>query len=168
MGKRLVCMTRLKDLSLGWSFYVNDNDGKLPSPRSEWNVNPGDNYWVCDGLTTANPLNNTVEAIKMGSLWPYTQNVEIYHCPVQPKEFPRSYEINYAMGGDENWGGLKPFRKHSNITQPSERLLFICNIEYLRTDLHRTPIFYPIESGSTDPKLWLDHGISYRVPLKIT
>jgi hypothetical protein len=151
---RVVCMSNLRQLSLGWHFFTGDNDGKLVCPEP-WIVTP-ENRWVCDGPTSADPLNNTEAAIKKGLLWPYLQNVKVYQCPAQSKEFPRSFELSWTMGGNDWFIGTHCFKNYAQITRPSERLLFICNINTFRAGELRYSSFWPLNPYSVDPVVWED------------
>jgi len=103
----------------------------------------------------ADPLNNTEAAIKMGLLWPYAQNIKVYQCPAQSKEFPRSFELSSTMGGSDWLVGMHCFRKSSQIIRPSEKLLFICNIHTFRAGELRYSSFWPL-GISIDTVKWND------------
>jgi prepilin-type N-terminal cleavage/methylation domain-containing protein len=154
-GSRVVCMSNLRQLSLAWYFFSNDYDGQLISPSGMWNID-ADNYsWVCDGLTIANPLNNTEAAIKSGALWPYLQDAKVYQCPGQSEEFPRSFELSWTMGGSDWPAGTHCFKNYAQITSPSKKLLFICNIHTFRLGEYRYTYFWPF-GDSIDPVRWHD------------
>ncbi len=154
-GYRVVCLSNLRQLSLGWNFFANDNDGQLVSPESSWNLNSDDLSWVCDGATGADPLNNTEAAIEMGRLWPYLENVEVYQCPGQSKIFPRSFELSRTMGGSNWTAGVNCFRNSAQISRPTDKLLFICNIHTFTIGQLRYGSFQPLESDANSVK-WRD------------
>jgi len=148
-------MSNLRQLSLAWDFFTNDHDGLLISPGGMWNID-SDNYsWVCDGMTSANPLNNTEAAIKRGALWPYLQTIGVYQCPGQSKEFPRSFELSWTMGGSDWLDGMHCFRNYTQIIRPTEKLLFICNIHMFSLGEHRSASFWPF-GDSINPVKWHD------------
>ena len=43
-GKRVVCLSNLRQLTLAWNFYAMDNEDQLCSPDTYWNDTPGSNY----------------------------------------------------------------------------------------------------------------------------
>ncbi len=78
------CINNLKQLSLAWIMYSQDNQGIMPLNGDEGNQ-PGSltNTWKpqwCPGTQ------NSTEAtdprwIQMGQIYPYTKTVKVYRCP---------------------------------------------------------------------------------------
>jgi len=125
-GKRVQCLSRLRQLTMAWNFYAMDNDDKLCSPDTYWN-NPGNN-WVADGPDIpGNDTGNTEKAIKDGGLWLYTSYVELYKCKSDSTDLLRSYSLSNTMGGyDCGCGNMTtPFKNLAEISRASERMVFI-------------------------------------------
>jgi prepilin-type processing-associated H-X9-DG protein len=111
---RTVCLSQLKQLSLGWAMYTQDNGGRLTEtysfdPAGSLNTN----VWVrgsMDDSPTYGPVDpgkldsTNFHTIAAGRLYPYNQCPGIYRCPADrsaTKGVPRvrSCSINGWMGG---------------------------------------------------------------------
>jgi prepilin-type N-terminal cleavage/methylation domain-containing protein len=131
-AQRTTCLSNLRQLSVAWVLYADDNQGFLPESY------PVDNpdVWVQGDMTKADEAGNA-DLIRAGKLFRYNESLGIYHCPadrgvtIDSKVVPtlRSYSMNCFMGGrDPNRGmipdtarGFTPFyTKDSDIPQPSE------------------------------------------------
>ena len=142
----LHCRSNLRGLTLAWSMYVSDNDGKLCSPdtflndpTATWPFSPTTlkphlittNRWVADGADSAslNPIANTKTAIMNGVLWPYTQSIELYRCKSDRSKRLRSFSMSIYIG--PNMEAIEAPETPlcaltlSQIITPAERMVFI-------------------------------------------
>lgn len=105
-GKQMACLSNIKQLTIAWLSYADDNDYKLISAYTEDYPKKRDNEWyadwVCDGSDPNGGIGNTEEAIESGALFVYTKMVEVYKCPADRSERLRSYSISYSMNGEKN------------------------------------------------------------------
>ncbi|MCK4888164.1 MAG: type II secretion system protein [Planctomycetes bacterium] len=141
-ANRMDCMSNMRQLTLSWMMYAHDNDGKLCSPDTGWidydyglpcPSRYGRPHWVLGGpsaptLYYFNHIGDSEIAIKEGVLWPYVQNIDIYHCKMHSDEFLRSYSMSNTMGGQPLMADLYrkwQFNDIANISRPSEKLVFI-------------------------------------------
>ena len=75
----IMCMNNLKQLTLAWMLYADDNNGKLPP-----NANGGGARGWVDGWLDFNPNNrdNTnIQFLIHSKLGPYNKSAGIYKCP---------------------------------------------------------------------------------------
>lgn len=140
------CMNNTKQLTLGWIMYSGDNEDRI-APNGELNTqaaNPTDPslqsggafaQW-CPGLmNNANGAFN-VDFIKAGLIYPYVNNIAVYHCPADQSSYPnvggggprrvRSYSMNCWMNPIRSWndtGGhytganrLRDFKKQAELS----------------------------------------------------
>jgi len=120
-GKRIVCMNNLRQLTIAWYFYADDNGDSLCSPDTDWNDTPTSSHWVADGpAVPSNNIGGTEAAIKTGVLWSYTNTLEVYKCKSDSSELLRSYSISNAMGGRTR-DGISP---EHNLTLSSDKAVF--------------------------------------------
>ena len=74
MGKRTVCMANLKQLSLAWILYADENNQRICI------ASPGSRGWVGSTSSTSGgvPLSRERqrEEISDGSLWPFVKNMD--------------------------------------------------------------------------------------------
>jgi prepilin-type N-terminal cleavage/methylation domain-containing protein/prepilin-type processing-associated H-X9-DG protein len=120
-GKRAVCQGNLKQLSLAWLMYADENDGKIVNGAGGFHytasggmTNDGaaagivERAWVGkgwgDNWNTDNPNSGVTEAGQMkavheGALWPVAKNEGSYKCPTGRRNEWVTYSIVDAMNG---------------------------------------------------------------------
>jgi prepilin-type N-terminal cleavage/methylation domain-containing protein len=150
-AQRTLCQNNLKQLSATWIMYCGENGGNLPScvpghPSVQTNLNA----WVLGNAQTMpqdtaffgqldpcvlDPTN--AGCITRGTLFPYTQSMGIYRCPLDYRNiagvpYVRTYSMNNWMNGSSpaDWiSGLNPsnkvYMKESEIPAPSRLFVFI-------------------------------------------
>ena len=90
------CMSNLRQIGFAWIMYSDENNGNmvptvgqgalqvslLPNPYTD----PGnpENQWVYGDITQPSAAANT-ELIKLGLIFPYCRNVEVYKCPADKR-----------------------------------------------------------------------------------
>ena len=116
-AQRVVCMSNLRQLTLAWVLYAEDNDGKLVSGVTlDLPVSP-DVYvkgWVGEAFMFPEGRSAIVETPDKGLLWPYIRNEKIYRCPPGPgrpcnhvrdrlgrKRFPDGRDVLVSSGGSQ-------------------------------------------------------------------
>jgi prepilin-type N-terminal cleavage/methylation domain-containing protein/prepilin-type processing-associated H-X9-DG protein len=193
------CMSNMKQLCLGWKMYSGDNQDRLtqngdendqpasltdPSAQnggkeSQWC--PGGQYEIIDHITGQPQLSpasvtaaNNVgwQWIKLGQIYPYVNNVSLYHCPADntsvagPPSCPRvrSMSMNAWMNPIAVWGGdttasntLVVYRKESDMNRPGPANLWVF--------LDENPTSINDGSFISDPDLafqeWIDYPATY-------
>ena len=125
-ARRTRCLANLRALTTAWITYANVNRGSIVGsntyPVSQWfTADPRPNRtgkklpptWVTDG--------NTIDSLKNGALWPYTQNTGIYLCPQDALHYVRTYSMSGYLQGE-----MTPFVDHlSQIRHPSSTFVFV-------------------------------------------
>ncbi len=72
----IACLNNLKQLTLAWQMYAEDNRGVLaPNEASGENSLPGS--WIQGDAKTETTSRN----LELGCLYPYNKSIGIYHCP---------------------------------------------------------------------------------------
>jgi prepilin-type processing-associated H-X9-DG protein len=130
-SQQISCMSNLHQLQLGWRLYVDDfavfpenrNTNMTMSPLGSWVTGYGHWGWDPTDLTR-------------GTLFPYIQNLKVYHCPSDQAPVPppgppasrrnRSYSLNIYLNG-ESFPELAiiPKQKEVQIHRPSSVFAFI-------------------------------------------
>jgi prepilin-type N-terminal cleavage/methylation domain-containing protein/prepilin-type processing-associated H-X9-DG protein len=91
------CLSNLRQLSLGWKMYADDNAStliiNLPAAQLDW---------VSGDFTSLAQMTNQI-IIRQGLLFPYVLNPAVYRCPADDSQIagtPRvlSYSMNSWMG----------------------------------------------------------------------
>lgn len=106
-GRQAKCINNLKQLSVAFQQYVDENGGRTPklAPYCVWNPDAPKNW--CGTLVTFGETD-----VKQGSLWPYLHSAGVYICPTdkgrkatgctlltpaQQAQYPLSYSISQEM-----------------------------------------------------------------------
>ena len=119
-GKRVVCFSNLKQLTLAWSLYADENGSRIVNGMSGFHrrdSTPMGNYtedplapgiveraWVSrcwdvqvQGTYRSDPVQ--IAAIKSGALWKYANNLKTFKCPTGYRGHLQTYGIMDSMNG---------------------------------------------------------------------
>jgi prepilin-type N-terminal cleavage/methylation domain-containing protein len=178
-GRRVNCLSNLRQLTLCWEMYADENQGFLaPNNWIDYaGAGGGFNQSVswCNGDAL---MDTTASNIQTGLLYPYNDSPGIYHCPSDvstivdangnplPQLRTRSYSmsqsvnglgffVNPSFNGGEAVDVTQPcFAKLSDATNPAPPRLFVFIDENERT-LQDDQFGYPmVNSGYYG--LWFD------------
>jgi prepilin-type processing-associated H-X9-DG protein len=171
------CMSNVKQLTLAWAMYPDDNNGMLPPNQNGGGVNSPSwvNGW--EDFTPDNTDNTNILKLANALVGPYcARQTKIYHCPAdaytckeggQDVQRVRSISMNGFVEGDaykgqksssgslwySNW---RAYVKQADITRPTPSDLFVfvdehpdsINDGWMITDV-------------TNPNKWEDMPASY-------
>lgn len=130
MGKRTVCMGNLRQLSMAWILYADENNQRICI------ASPGSQGWVGSTSSTSGgiPLSRTRqrEEISRGTLWPFVKNIDAYKCPTGLRGEYVTYAIfdsmNGATAGLNSEGQKKKgvyIKNKMDLSRPAERFVFL-------------------------------------------
>lgn len=143
------CINNEKQLALAWYMYASDNQdrfvpngdlAKQPATSTDPNLQPGGSLaqWcpgTMQGVNAGDPL-----FIQAGLLYPYINNVSIYHCPADHTTYPlnsplgkprvRSMSMNCWMNPLDIWNpsaatGVNIFRRTTDLVVPNTSKAFV-------------------------------------------
>jgi len=137
-GKRATCLSNLKQLTLAWIMYADDNDDKLVNGDSGEYGQTAQNgpYWVLQDWADGMTKEAREQAILDGALFPFTNDLKLYKCPsVERKVMDgynqtsppvRTYSISDSMNckGWPNMGATI-IKKRMAIKNPALRAVFL-------------------------------------------
>jgi prepilin-type processing-associated H-X9-DG protein len=144
-AKRTICLTNLRQLTLAWIQYADDNDGKIvngapmgpatcqayiPTSGDHANEKPwvGRDWHDSYGSGQQMPEDCREDAIRDGALWPYCQELKLYRCPTGYPGEIRNYAIVDGMNGLRRAGtiaGVHWIKNMTQILEPGDRAVFI-------------------------------------------
>jgi len=118
-GMRAVCLSNLKQLTLAWIMYADENDGKIVngqsgSARGSVGNPPYEIPWVgrcwADNYGSGGqmPEVQQEQAIKSGSLWEYVKDIDLYRCPTGTRGEMLTYAPTNAVNAKIQTGTDKP------------------------------------------------------------
>ena len=138
-GKRTVCLSNLRQMSLAWMMYADENDDKIVNAvagidrresgrayEDPWTGQDWPSDYETGGLL---PEQTQEAAIEAGALWQYCMTTQIYRCPAGLPGHMRTYSIVDSVNGIAGEGldqtpGVY-LRKRSQISRPATRVVFI-------------------------------------------
>jgi prepilin-type N-terminal cleavage/methylation domain-containing protein/prepilin-type processing-associated H-X9-DG protein len=117
-GKRAGCLNALRQLTMAWIMYADENDDKIVNGEAEYNQSAvgkcsvavsshhkGEKYWVGTDCHPnyqtggKHPQELQIAAIRAGALYPYVQDAKSYRCPTGVRGEMRTYSIVDSMNG---------------------------------------------------------------------
>jgi prepilin-type N-terminal cleavage/methylation domain-containing protein/prepilin-type processing-associated H-X9-DG protein len=118
-AKTTQCLNNTKQLVLAWTTYLVDSNDRLVNNHSAGNGQCGANAWVRGGsvlgvgtwngsarLEASAQAMTAAWALQYGSLYPYNNNVGIYHCPTD-LSMDTTWKVvrdrSYSMSCGMNW-----------------------------------------------------------------
>ena len=120
-GKRAVCLNNVKQLTLGWIMYADDNDGKICAA----NVGHSKFGWVAN-MQAGDSESDQIKAIKSGKIYEYCKNIKLYKCPTGVRGEMRTYSIVSSMNTIPGGAAKgKVFKNRMDIPRWAERIVFI-------------------------------------------
>jgi prepilin-type processing-associated H-X9-DG protein len=127
-AKRTVCLSNIKSLTSAWIIYADENDDKIVNGDTEEfsSDRVSNRCWVLKDWAAGMTLDDKINAIKGGALFPYCNDVRLYKCPISGllKDL-RSYSVVDAMNC-KGWDAKRViFKKRSQIKKPAGRFVFI-------------------------------------------
>ncbi|MBP8304961.1 MAG: type II secretion system protein [Phycisphaerae bacterium] len=129
-GKRAVCLSNLKQLTLAWVMYADDHQGKIVNSDVGYvGEPPVSNWWVrWPAKGHESTIQEWEEAIRAGQLWRYCENVKLYKCPNSDSQRRLTYTIADSMNGYCRWDSytLKlKVKSRDQLRRPSDRMVFV-------------------------------------------
>ncbi len=136
-AQRIICLNNLKQLTLGWILYAEDNEGRIVNGAAgRYRKVDGldETPWVGQCWDYTDPMgvseDEQKEEIKAGALWPYVKNVDVYRCPSGLAGEMLTYA---AMDGVNGQGkgragtklGVHCVENTSEIRRPHRKIVFI-------------------------------------------
>jgi prepilin-type N-terminal cleavage/methylation domain-containing protein/prepilin-type processing-associated H-X9-DG protein len=134
-GKRAACLSNLKQLTLAWIMYADENDDKLVNgDTGEYNIHPNETPWVLRDWQAGMTERQKRQAIINGALWPYTKELKLYKCPTvrdivrgnRREAILRTYSVADSMNC-KDWPSMnaKMIKKRMDIENPAYRIVFL-------------------------------------------
>lgn len=121
-GKRAVCLNNVKQMSIAWNMYADDNNNKLVVG----NTHQGMDYcWVYWERSLSEE--DKMRGLENGYLFPYCPNKKLYKCPTGIRSEVVTYAIVDNMNGhDEIEGAIPPpLKNRMQIRNPSMQIVFL-------------------------------------------
>ena len=136
-GKRMSCMSNLKQLLLAWDMYASDNDGKIVFAMTSLAAETDPQYggsstkrqkaWVYY-MGTDDTEAEQREGLRDGGLYEYVKEEKLYKCPTGVRGELITYSITDAMNGHRGHMTMPdrhPIMLRSDIKYLALRMVFL-------------------------------------------
>jgi len=166
-AQRVVCLSNLKQLGLGWVCYAQDNGELIVNGRVGEDKTCADDTveqgWVF-GVKTLDDASEEecIKQIEDGTLFPYIQDYKLYGCPTKSKEEYINYSICDAMNGywEFTWRTEKlPDKSLLTIRHPDRRMVFADEAEDLSSESYTS--YYNQERWWDGPSARHSKGMTF-------
>ena len=140
-GKRAKCLNHLRQLTLAWIMYADENDDNLVNgDTGEYSIHPNETPWVLKDWAAGMSERDKRKAIEQGALYPYTRSLQLYKCPTVGKivregssveeEILRTYSVADSMNckgwtDRSDMPGTVMIKKRMDIKSPAYRIVFL-------------------------------------------
>jgi prepilin-type N-terminal cleavage/methylation domain-containing protein/prepilin-type processing-associated H-X9-DG protein len=143
-AQSIKCLNNLRQLTLCWLMYADDNGDRLP-PQNPGANNNGDIIALSGSWILGNVQQDlTSSNIEHGVLFPYNRSISIYHCPADKSTVTghkrllrtRSYSLNWYLGTFTGVTGVIDSRikqRSSEIVSPGPSQVYVFIDEDERT-----------------------------------
>ena len=132
-AKRMHCISNVKNLTLAWMLYKDDNDDRLVGGLPQrggvdaWMLGPQGN--------DPDPIERAKEGLRRGKLYPYCKNVDLYECPSDERRKREgqyafgSFSISGPLNGEEKEWSNRHLILYSEIKNPADTFVFVEEID---------------------------------------
>jgi len=136
-GRRISCMSNLKQLMLGWDMYAEENDGKIVFGMTNRSAETNSQF---GGSSTkrqkawayymgSNPSEEQQrQGLRDGGLFEYVKEEKLFKCPTGVRGELITYSITDAMNGHRGhmaMPAMHPIMRRSQIKNPALRMEFL-------------------------------------------
>jgi len=157
-AQRAVCLSNLRQLTLAWVAYADDNDGKLVCGRAFRTEIDGYNKvkrsmlegWMGRAFSFPESRSAVIENPNKGALWPYIRDIDVYRCPRGRTGHFATYTIVSAANGQRVEGTYMEDTGGWDLTVSGERVR--------RTVLKLTKLTDIISPGAAQRAVFIDKG----------
>jgi len=136
-GKRISCMSNLKQLMLGWDMYAEENDGKIVFGMTNKSAETNSQYggsstkrqkaWAYYMGSNASKEQQR-QGLRDGGLFEYVKEEKLFRCPTGVRGELITYSITDAMNGHRGhmaMPAMHPIMRRSGIKNPALRMVFL-------------------------------------------
>jgi prepilin-type N-terminal cleavage/methylation domain-containing protein/prepilin-type processing-associated H-X9-DG protein len=120
-GKRISCLSNVKQLTMAWILYADANDDLIVSASP----NMDDDAWV--KYESTDDEERRRELIRLGALYPYCPDVKLFKCPTGVRGEVVTYALPDSMNGHDGIPGTEKLMvyRRSQIKRAGERIVFL-------------------------------------------
>jgi len=133
-ARRVHCISNVKTLALAWFMYKDDNNDKLVGGHTN------STSWVDAPNPVSSPIEEQHDAIRRGTLFPYTKTVDVYHCPADRRQSGLNAAfLTFSIAGGangEDWGTeYTKARLYGDLKRPSTKYVFVAEMDNRGTNV---------------------------------
>lgn len=103
-AQKVACSSNMKQMAFAFLEYAEDHDQAIPGAGHQERERVGNKWVGVDWVVNLNPRFSLTElepeepeALRRGAIFPYIGITEVYKSPVDPRDYIRSYSMNYKV-----------------------------------------------------------------------
>jgi len=155
LGQRAVCLSNLKQLTLAWNLYAEDNDGWLVRGCPYGQATSGSSRilkgWLGRAFLHPESRSELLEDPNKGPLWPYIRDVDCYRCPRGRTDYAATYTTvisanSYQVEGTSHSNAGSRWRMTAPGARVGKTVLRLTNLEDI------------ISPGASQRAIFMDEG----------
>jgi prepilin-type processing-associated H-X9-DG protein len=135
-GRRVSCLSNLKQLTLAWNMYADENDDKIVNgaagfsfQTTSWGEHGEERAWI-EVRDFDVDWEEQLEQIRTGALYPYSKDVSAYRCPTGERGEAVTYATAFSMNAvNHPWvqgvKGAHVKQRNEIKPNPSTRFVYI-------------------------------------------
>jgi len=158
-GKQVACLSNIRQLTMGWTSYNADNEGRLCAPHTKLSEDTtlASRRWVMEDFPPY-LIDGVDVAIGSGVLYGYVNDPDAYKCAsdrfANRLQRSRSFAMAHGMGSTMIQDGLKSVTRVTRIKNTSGKIVF-ADAEAGENDIEVSKSFCPV---SVDESRWMKIG----------
>ena len=171
-AKSAACLNNLRQLTVCFHLYTLDNNDYLPPNNFVYDIFSQQPMFLGDSwCTNLAPYDTNTDGITLCKLYPYNQQMSIYHCPTDKSTVEafdgtlttiprlRSYNLSQSINGEADqsmyYGWIPCFTKFTGIMNPGPSQCFAF-IEVHQDEIIDTEFGIPVSNDPWDWGFWWD------------
>lgn len=173
VGQRAVCLSNLRQLTLAWILYAEENDGRLVGGVAFQITKQGGKTlepWMGTAFQYPENQSAIIDNPDKGALWPYIQDIDAYRCPRGFSGHAATYAVVCGANGATSPGTTHRARvgktvlhlsNYADIMNPcaAQRAVFVDNGQTPNGDFY-VPYLDPKWIFDSIPPLHHTNGIT--------
>jgi len=146
---RVVCQSNLKQLTLAWIAYADENDGRLIWGEDSGYSSYGIGWPLIIKEHVSWATGRTADQLPEGSLWPYLRQKNVYRCP----RGRTGHTVTYSIVAAANGTGVE-----GTYVSDNSNIVYMTGIRIGNTVLRLTDLTDIISPGAAQRAVFIDEG----------
>ncbi len=161
-GQRAACQGNLRQLTIAWNLYAQENDDKLVNGDTGFDHGKEKSWigrlWLGNYASSFIPMDEKLQRreLEQGALFPYAANEQIYRCPTGQPGHMQTYNLFDSMRGRSRTGTVGSGGWDAKSLRNGRTILYIKKLSDITSPgLSERGVF--LDEGRTTPDSYATH-----------